>query len=576
MKRSLLAATLLLAAVLLPACKRGEVYPIRWVYLSTGLDSDTELERVKGLIRTGAEHGLSGIYLSSGFDALDLKDEAYLNRLHAVRSFCDSLKMDIAARCMDVGYNGSLFAHNPNLAEGMPVSDALFVAGKTEAVLSADPAVSVPNGGFEETEGDKASGFQYGDSSAGCVFVDNAVAHTGKSSLRIENLDKSGEGAGLLKVSVTVSPNRCYRLRAWVKVEAMGESQPFGSGNLRLTALGADNRQLNYRNIPDPKSSEWLEARVGFNSFGNDKVTISFGVQEKTPGRVWIDDLAIEEIGLVNVLRRPGTPLAVRGEKNGTEYAEGRDFAPVADPLMDFDFTHDGPPIKLLPGSRIKPGERLRVSWYHGTQIYNDQVTTCMSEPEVYEIWRRNVPLIKEHLNPKYYFLNVDEVRVGGTCKACRDRNLTMGQIIGDCVQKQVEIVRQVDPQADIVIWSDMFDPNHNANTRHGDNYYLCAGNYEKSWEYLPKGLIIACWYHEMRVKSLAHFSGLGYRTMACGYYDADNLEADKTWLEALDATPGALGIMYTSWLDKFELLPAFGDLVSQPRKRTAGPLPAR
>ena len=36
-------------------------------------------------------------------------------------------------------------------------------------------------------------------------------------------------------------------------------------------------------------------------------------------------------------------------------------------------------------------------------------------------------------------------------------------------------------------------------------------------------------------------------------------------WLEALDRTPGALGIMYTTWQDKYSLLGPFGDLV---RKR--------
>jgi len=567
MKRNILFVIVALCFALSLACSRGEIYPIRWVYLNSGLQNDEELARIEGLVKIVAEHKLSGIYFSSGFDALDTKGEDYINRLHHLKAFCDSLGLVIAARCCDVGYNGSLLSHNQNLAEGMPVFNALFVADKAGARLVADPAVSVPNGSFEALDGDRAEGFVYGDSSAGCLFVDNEVARTGKSSLRIENLENAGRGAGVLKVSVQVAPNRCYRLRAWIKVQKMGESQPFGSGNLRLTALGAERRQLNYRNIHDPESEDWVEAQVGFNSFENSTVDVSFGVQSRTPGKVWIDDLSIEEIGLVNLLRRPGAPFTVRGEKSGIDYVEGRDFEPVADSLIDFDFDHQGPAIKLVKGGRIKPGERLRVSWYHGTQIYNDQITACMSEPEVYEIWRRNVPLIKKHLNPKYYFLNVDEVRVGGTCKACRDRNLSMGEIIGDCVEKQVEIVREADPNAGIIIWSDMFDPNHNATDRRGKNYYLCAGNYDKSWEHLPKGLLIACWNHRRRYESLKHFSDLGYQTFACGYYDRDDLENDKTWLEALDVTPGAQGIMYTTWLNKFDLLPAFGDLVSSHRR---------
>jgi serine/threonine protein kinase len=57
---------------------------------------------------------------------------------------------------------------------------------------------------------------------------------------------------------------------------------------------------------------------------------------------------------------------------------------------------------------------------------------------------------------------------------------------------------------------------------------------------------------------------GLAKLAPAAGYYDADNLDNPKGWLESLDRTPGALGIMYTTWESKYKLLPAFGDLVSK------------
>jgi hypothetical protein len=50
---------------------------------------------------------------------------------------------------------------------------------------------------------------------------------------------------------------------------------------------------------------------------------------------------------------------------------------------------------------------------------------------------------------------------------------------------------------------------------------------------------------------------------MAGSYYDADNLDNPKSWLKALDETPGASGILYTTWLNKYDLLGDFGDLVS-------------
>ena len=50
---------------------------------------------------------------------------------------------------------------------------------------------------------------------------------------------------------------------------------------------------------------------------------------------------------------------------------------------------------------------------------------------------------------------------------------------------------------------------------------------------------------------------------MAGGYYDAGDLHNPRDWLKSLDATPGAVGILHTTWLDRYELLGAFGDLVS-------------
>jgi hypothetical protein len=55
----------------------------------------------------------------------------------------------------------------------------------------------------------------------------------------------------------------------------------------------------------------------------------------------------------------------------------------------------------------------------------------------------------------------------------------------------------------------------------------------------------------------------LGFRTLAGAYYDGDTLENPRGWLEALEHTPKACGIMYTTWRNKYELLAPFGELVS-------------
>jgi hypothetical protein len=50
---------------------------------------------------------------------------------------------------------------------------------------------------------------------------------------------------------------------------------------------------------------------------------------------------------------------------------------------------------------------------------------------------------------------------------------------------------------------------------------------------------------------------------MGACYYDAADLTSSREWLDLLRQTPGAQGIMYTSWQRKYDLLADFGDMVS-------------
>jgi hypothetical protein len=523
----------------------------RWVMLGSSLENDQDVERVERIARTASEHGMNGILFSAGFDAMDLKSPEFLARLARVKQTCDHLGVEIIPEGFGVGYGGGVLAHDKNLAAGLPVRGALFVAGEHEARFHADPPVQIANRGFEKLTGSMATGFTAHGASAA---IDTAVSHSGKASVRFEDFG-GPDGEVYVAQSIKVHPYRCYRLRAWVKTEGAGPRMA-----IHLLAVAPDGRDLSYMEPPLPETSDWHEVVWGFNSWYADRVEFRVGVSDGKRGKVWVDDVGIEEVGLTNVLRRAGTPVKVRNEKTGMLYDEGRDYAAIADPQLNFSWDHEGPAITLLPGSRIHAGDRLRVDYYNGTTIYRDQTTIDMSEPAVYAIWQHQIPLIEKYLAPKKYFLSMDEVRVGGFCETCKQRKLSMAQILGECVTRQYEMIRAANPHAEVYVWSDMFDPNHNAQER----YYLVDGSFHGTWQYIPKDLVIACWYYEKRDLSLDFFSKLGYRTLAAAYYDADDLENPKGWLESLDRTRGAVGIMYTTWEDKFQLLPAFGDLVSK------------
>jgi len=533
----------------------GKVYPNRWVYVSRGLHQDKDVEDIRGIVQTAAEHGLNGMVLATGLDRLDLQPPHFFTRLEAVKEICAKHQIEIVPIIFSAGYGGSVLAHDKNLAEGIPVRDALFVAKGGEARLAPDPPAAVANGGVEDYQGNRVKAFGFHDKPGEISFVDTEVFKEGHASLRFENFAADKHGHARVMQEIAVKPGRSYRVSCWVKSEDL---QPRGC--FRVQIITPSDRYIAPWDPRVPPTTDWHRVVLGFNSLEFDKVRIYAGAWGARSGRFWIDGLRIEEVGLLNVLRRPGTPLSVRAEASGIAYEEGKDFAPIADPRLNFRFDHDGPPIKLLAGSRIQDGERLRVSHYHGMAINDGQVTACMSEPKVYEIWREQARLIQKHLAPAKWLLSMDEVRAGGSCEACKARKMTMGQIVGDCITKQFQMIREVNPKAEVSCWSDMLDPNHNA---HG-NYYLVEGDFTGSWTCVPKDLVIVCWYYEKRDQSLPFFSGLGFKTLAGAYYDADTLDNPKGWLEALDHTPGAIGIMYTTWRDKYRLLAPFGDLVSK------------
>jgi hypothetical protein len=436
----------------------------------------------------------------------------------------------------------------------MFVEDALFVVDNGKARFVGDSAVSIANSGFERYEGNRLMDYRFHDRPGEVSFVDKKVYRGGKASLRFENFGRYEHGHARVMQEVEVQPHRCYRISCLVRTESLAPE-----GCFRATILAPDGRSLAPWDPKVPSTTDWRKVVLGFNSLDYDKVRIYLGAWGGGSGRFWVDDLEIEEVGLLNVLRRPGTPIRVRDEETGVLYTEGRDFARIEDPKLNFRFDHNPPAIGIRPASRIKNGRRLRVSYYHGMAINRGQVSVCMSEPKVYEIWKRQIKQLHERLAPHKYLLSMDEIRAGGACRSCKKRGLTMAQILGDCVTQQVGMIRNVNPDAEVLIWSDMFDPNHNARA----DYYLVDGYFTESWNYIPKDLVIVCWYYNKRSESLGFFSSLGFRTLAGAYYDGDTLDNPRGWLDVLEHTPGADGIMYTTWRNKYELLAPFGDLVS-------------
>ena len=539
-----------------PAPEASPRYDERWVYVARNLTHDRHVEDIRQIVTTAVKHGLNGLVWAGGADSLSRWDAARLERLAQVKTICEGAGIELIPLAFSAGYGGGVLGHNPNLAAALPARDVLYVVEGSTARLVSDPPVSIPNGDFSRFRGNRFEEINFHDQPGLVSFVDEKVYRSAPASIRFENmaLHSPQHGHARLMAEVEVQPYRQYRFSAWVKTQDLNPA-PF------LLQVYYGDRIIGSARPTSAATQDWTQISCTFNSLDATKVRLYAGLWGGKTGYLWIDDLQLEEIGLRSVVRRPGTPLTVTNDDGTVTYVEGRDFATITDPnLSRFGAPMAGPDIRILPESGLKDGDRLRVSFYHAVTIGGGQTSLCMSEPELYEYWGEQVRLIHKYLAPSRYFLSMDEIRAGGSCQACKDRGMTMGEILGDCITRLYNIIKEVNPEATVYVWTDMLAPNHNARGK----YNMEKGHYPDSWMHIPKDIVPVCWYYAKREESLSFFSGLGFETLAGAYYDGDTLDNPRGWLEALDETPGARGTMYTTWQNKYELLPAFGDLVRE------------
>ncbi len=540
------------------AAEPSPKYDRRWVWVMSNLLVDKEADRVVALIEKAGQEGYNGLVLSDyKLNFAERMPKSYLEHVERVKRAAEKAGVEIIPGLFSIGYSNGLLTHDPNLAEGMAVDDAPFVAKGREAVPVPDPASKLKNGDLETTKGDTFVGFGYQDGPGQVTFADRAVTHGGKVSCRMENFGTVP--VSRLIQSVKVRPHALYRLSCWTKTRNLHGGQSF-----RVMAIGAKGTALSFQEGGLEETRDWTRLEVAFNSQNETEINLYAGLWGAKDGTLWIDDLEFEELSLVNVLRREGCPLQVRSADGQTVYEEGRDFDPVQDPKLgqvpyagEFEFHHEGAKIRLKPGSRIKDGDRLRVSWYHPVLVLSGYAMCCVSEPKVYEVLLNQAKQIEAMFHPKTVFMQHDEIRVANWCRACQARKLTPGALLADNARRCQQILKQTSPNAQVVVWSDMFDPNHNAVK---GPYYLVNGSLEGSWEGLEPSVIIANWNGGKAKASLDFFAKRGHRQVIAGYYDADDNFA--TWHSAAQGVPKVEGFMYTTWQAHYDDLARYGTLM--------------
>ncbi|MEA3209935.1 MAG: hypothetical protein QOE70_2992 [Chthoniobacter sp.] len=511
----------------------------KWFYQATNLLVDKNVDQLETLWRRAAAAGYTHVLLAdSKFCRLQEMGPRYFKNVDRVKKLAAELKLEIVPAIFSIGYSNDLLSQDVNLIEGQPVMNLPLVVQGGVAHVD-DPAPPILPGG------------DFSDLKKWSWMDDTIVPDAGTARIT----DGGGKNARIVQ-KLKLQPWRQYHVSVRIKTQDF-----HGQPEIKALPENGGGVSLQWNNLGVKPTQDWTVHHAGFNSQQFTEVSLFFGVWGAGAGSLWWDDATIEEVAFLNMTRRAGTPLVV-ATTAGEPLSEGRDFEKLIDPLLgaepwkgEYDIWHVPPQLR----TKLPDGTRLRASYSHAVTIYDHQAAICLSEPMTYELLRDQAKWVHAAWGARAYMMSHDELRVANWCEACQARKLTPGQLLADNVKRCIAMLRELNPGGRIYVWSDMFDPHHNAVP---GPYYLVNGPLTGSWEGLDKDVIVVPWLIGKRAESLKFFADRGHRQVIAGYYDAAP-ERVQDWLAAAATVPDSVqGIMYTTWKNDYRQLEKFSELI--------------
>jgi hypothetical protein len=551
--------TAVFGTVLLTAAASGApAAPELWLWQHSYLTSEKAVASSEALIDRAAAAGYTGIALwdsSFSFMGDGFWPPDNVARMRKTIEYATSKRLKVMATVAPFGFANDPLQANPNWAEAQRVTGARFeVDGSGRGLRFLNSFAGLKNSGFESGESDW---FSTHDAD---ISVDKSVAHSGSASAVIRN----AHGNARLRQEIALTPWRQYHLRLFFKSENFRGLSQLGV----LDRAVGEKERLNAQ-IPAQGAHGWTQLDFLFNSQDSTSAWLYLGVWGGSSGTLWLDDIQIEETALVYVARREGAPLKVYAANDpNTVFREGADYDAIRDPRMAqrtpfTDLYHAPAPVTLPAGTQLRPGQQIAIDFYAVFPIPGlVQVAMCLTEPAVLDWQRHNAEAVRQALpNGAQILMQYDEIRQMNSCASCRAKHMEAGELLDWSVGQSIQIYESVFPGAQLYVWSDMFDPYHNAR----NHYYYVEGDLTDSWKRLPSNVTILNWNLDHLKESLAWFAGAASRQpvahpqIIAGYYDkGDGAATARSELAQAAGIRGIVGLMYTTWNDDYSQLEPF------------------
>jgi len=528
----------------------------RLFYVQTNLIVPKNVDSLIQVMDDAKAAGYNGMVLADAkFGRLGQMNDTYFANANEIRVHAKAIGMPITPVIADVGNAATLLADDMNFAEGQPVIKVPYTV--KSGILVPVSEVSARNGSFENFENGKLTGFYSQDAPGVSTFADRSIFRSGKSSIRLENF-KGGNSNGNVRVTQTVAvrPWQQYQVQLWIKTSGVDKPD-----RIRGFASTPQGGRLSFLDLNVAGNQGWSKHTIVFNSQSQSSVNLTFGILGGNKGKIWFDDLSIREAQFLNVLRRPGTPVTIE-TVSGKVLKEGTDYRSVTDPAIAnpvvpgfYTFNHTFPAIRVM-GSRLPEGTVVNVSYTHATATETTKVTLCPSEANTDAILRNQIRRVIDLWRPASLMLGHDEIRVAATCPLCSSRALSPGTLYAEDIRRCIKLCRQYLPNGTVYVWSDMFDPYHNAT----DNYYLSQGTWRDSWQGLDSKVVVMNWNYDGRNNSLPFFANLGVHQILSAFYDRPVTQINN-WLDSAKGVPNVDGVMYTTWVGDYSQLQNFAKI---------------
>jgi hypothetical protein len=527
--------------------------PELWYWHHSYLTSDRAVDSSKALISRAVAAGYTGVaFWDSSFTFISdsFWPPENIERLRTVVNYAAAKGLKIMAPVAPFGFANDALQANPNWAEAQRVIGAEFQVDSSGKRLDfVNSFAGVANSGFESGEADWFSTHD------GRLAIDTEVAHNGRAS----GVIREAHGNARFRQELALTPWRQYHLRLFFKSDHF-------RGLSQLGILDASDKTKERLNAPIPAAGthDWTRLDFTFDNQDSTRAWIYLGVWGGSSGTLWLDDIQIEETALVYVVRRPGAPLRLYDPAHPEiVYTEGADYNAVADPRVASsrtpftDLYHDPAPVTLPSGTRLHPGQRVAMDFYAVFPIPGPmQVAMCLTEPGVLDWQRRNARAISQVLpRGAGILMQYDEIRQMNSCASCRAKQLSAAGLLDWSLAQSIGIYKSVFADPPLYVWSDMFDPRHNAR----DHYYYVEGDLGGSWNGVPGEVTILNWNLDHLHQSLAFFAGHGHRQIIAGYYDkGDGAATARAELAEASGISDVAGLMYTTWNDDYSQLERF------------------